>query len=412
MSSDAFTAQELESIRAEFPVLKREINGRTLVYLDNGATSQKPLSVLDESRRYYEQYNANIHRGVHRLAQEATTAYEAARDTVATHFHCQREEVIFTSGCTDGINLVAGILERASYLKEGDEILVSALEHHSNIVPWQMLAEATGAVIKVMPLNGSGVWDTEAGLDLISQRTKLVALSHVSNALGVVNPIETLIKKAKEAGAYVLIDGAQSVPHFAVNFESLGADFFVFSGHKMYAPTGVGALLGKREVMETLPPYRGGGEMIKEVTFEKTTYNSLPGKYEAGTPNIEGVIALGAAIDFMNHWGVDKIAQHEAHLVEYLEQGLQQIEDIIIYSPSAKKAGAVSFALAEVHHYDLGTLLDQFGVAVRTGHHCCQPLMSCLNITGTVRASFALYNTKEDVDALLQALKKSKMMLA
>jgi len=412
MLTEVFTKEEMQRIRDEFPIFNREINGRPLVYLDNGATSQKPLSVLDVSRHYYEEYNANIHRGVHRLAQEATVAYERARDKVASHFHCQREEVIFTSGTTDGINLVAGILERADYFQKGDEILVSVLEHHSNIVPWQMLAEATGAVIKVMPLTDEGVWDVEAGLALMSVNTKLVALNQVSNALGTVNPVAPFIALAKSVGAYCLIDAAQSAPHFSIDFEELDVDFLAFSGHKMYAPTGVGALLGRREVMEKLPPYRGGGEMIKEVSFEGTTYNDLPGKYEAGTPNIEGVIALGSAIDFMNEIGVAKIAQHEAYLTQYLEAELAKIDGIHIYSKEANKAGAVSFALENTHHYDLGTLLDQFGVAVRTGHHCCQPLMSSLGITGTVRASLAVYNTKEDIMRLIEALIKAKMMLS
>ncbi len=411
MNASAFTSDELDQIRDEFPILKREIKGRPLVYLDNAATSQSPRCVLEASRTYYESYNANIHRGVHRLAQEATAAYEGARDTIATHFNCQREEVIFTSGTTDGINLVSGILGRAKYLKAGDEILISALEHHSNIVPWRLLADEVGAILKVIPLTADEVWDIDAAKALITERTKIVALSHVSNAIGIINPIESLISLAKEQGAITLVDAAQSAPHFPLDFQQMGADFIVFSGHKMYAPTGIGVLLGRRELMETLPPYRGGGEMIKQVTFDQITYNDLPGKYEAGTPNIEGVIALGEAINFINRIGLSKIQAHESELSTYLESQLSKREGIRIYAAGAKKAGAVSFAVDAIHHYDLGTLLDQFGVAVRTGHHCCQPLMQCLNITGTVRASFGVYNSLEEIDQLLAALDKSRQML-
>jgi len=401
-----------QSIRSEFPILQQEVNGVPLAYLDNAATTQKPQAVLDASADYYQRYNSNIHRGAHKLARLATEAHEAARTTIAQHIGAQHDhEVIFTSGTTDSINLVAQTIALSGMVNAGDEVLISAVEHHSNIVPWQMLCQRTGAKLKVIPVKDCGQLLTSKLDDLISERTKVVAVNHISNALGVINPIETIIHKAKEVGAYVLIDGAQAIPHQKLNVSELGCDFYVFSGHKAYAPTGVGVLWGKTEVLELLPPWRGGGEMIKEVTFEQTTYNDLPFKFEAGTPNIEGGIALAAAFDWMNQIGVENINSHERALLEYTTPKLLEIDGLHIYGNIERKAGVISFNIEGVHHYDLGTLIDQMGVATRTGHHCCQPLMKRFDITGTTRASFAVYNTIEDCDRLIAALKKASRML-
>lgn len=395
------------TVRAEFPILARAVNGRPLVYLDNAATTQKPLAVLDASRRYYEETNANIHRGTHHLARTATAAHEAARETVARHLNAaEAAEVIFTAGTTDSINLVAAILT----LAPGDEVLISALEHHSNIVPWQLLCERSGATLKVVPCHEDGTLDQDAFRALLSERTRLTALTWISNAFGTVNPVREMTAAAKAAGSLVLIDAAQAVPHLAIDVQALGADFLAFSGHKVYAPTGIGVLWGRRAVLDALPPWRGGGEMIKEVTFERSTWNELPFKYEAGTPNIEGAIALAAAIDFVNAIGLDAIAAHEDALIRRAAAGLAALPDVHLYGP-ADRAGALSFAIRGVHHYDLGTLIDQMGVAVRTGHHCCQPLMARFGITGTTRASFALYNTESQVDALVAAVAKATAML-
>jgi cysteine desulfurase/selenocysteine lyase len=395
------------TIRAEFPILSQEVNGRPLVYLDNAATSQKPRAVLEASRRYYEEINANIHRGTHHLARAATAAHEAARETVARHLNAaEPAEVIFTAGTTDSINLVAAILT----LSPGDEVLISTLEHHSNIVPWQMLCERSGATLKVIPCHDDGTLDQEAFRGLLSERTKVTAFNWISNAFGTVNPVHEMVAAAKAAGSLVLVDAAQAAPHLPIDVQALGADFVALSGHKVYAPTGIGVLWGKRAVLDALPPWRGGGEMIKEVTFAKTTYNDLPFKYEAGTPNIEGAIALAAALDFVHGIGIEAISAHEKKLIAAAADGLSSLPGVRLYGP-ADRAGALSFAIEGVHHYDLGTLIDQMGVAVRTGHHCCQPLMARFGITGTTRASFAVYNTTEEVEALVKAVDRACSML-
>jgi cysteine desulfurase/selenocysteine lyase len=395
------------SLKSDFPILGEKVNGRPLVYLDNAATSQKPRAVLDASRHYYEAVNSNIHRGTHFLARAATAAHEAARETVAAHINAgSPDEVIFTSGCTDSVNLVANILP----LAEGDEILISTLEHHSNIVPWQMLAERTGATLRIIPCDEDGVLDQAAFTSLLSEKTRILALTWVSNAFGTVNPAKEMTAAAKMHGATVLIDAAQAIPHMAINVQDLGADFLAFSGHKVYAPTGIGVLWGRLDLLKSLPPWKGGGEMIKQVTFEGTTYNDPPFKYEAGTPNIEGAIALAAALDYVNSIGIEAIHTHEQELIAAAATALSEIPGIRLYGP-ADRIGALSFAIEGVHHYDLGTLIDQMGVAVRTGHHCCQPLMARFGITGTTRASFALYNTMDDIESLAAALKKAAAML-
>lgn len=395
------------TLRDDFPILGQTVNGKPLVYLDNAATSQTPRQVTEASRHYYENLNSNIHRGTHFLARAATEAHEAARITVAKHLNAATpDEVIFTSGTTDGINLVANILP----LSPGDEILISTLEHHSNIVPWQMLAQRTGASVKIIPCDENGVLDQTAFRDLLSEKTKILALTWVSNAFGTVNPAREMTAAAKKQGATVVIDAAQAIPHMTIDVQALGADFLAFSGHKAYAPTGIGVLWGRLDLLNSLPPWRGGGEMIKEVTFEGTTYNDPPFKYEAGTPDIEGAIALAAALDYMNTIGVGNIQAHEQHLITTAASALSEIPGIRLYGP-ADRACSLSFAIEGVHHYDLGTLIDQMGVAVRTGHHCCQPLMARFGITGTTRASFALYNTEQDIESLAAALKKASTML-
>ncbi len=406
------TAIDPYAIRTQFPILDQEVNGKPLVYLDNAATSQNPISVIEASQDYYRNYNSNIHRGAHKLARLATEAHEAARLSIASHIGAQSpDEVIFTSGTTDGINLVSQTLTLSGKVTSEHNVVISGLEHHSNIVPWQMLCQATGAELRVIPVLDNGTLDTTSFEGLIDDKTAIVAVNHISNALGTINPIEQIITLAKSHGAYVLIDGAQSVPHCAVNVQALGCDFFAFSGHKTYGPTGIGILWGKREVLEMLPPWKGGGEMIKEVTFEKTTYNDLPFKYEAGTPNIEGGIALAKALEWMREVGVANIANHEAALLHYTTPQLLDIDGVRIIGNSDHKAGVISFVIDDVHHYDLGTLIDQMGVATRTGHHCCQPLMARFGITGTTRASFAAYNTTEDCDQFIIAVKKAVMML-
>ncbi|MCW1915091.1 cysteine desulfurase [Luteolibacter sp. GHJ8] len=404
-------ALDSAAIRAEFPCLHQSVNGRPLVYLDNAATAQKPRAVLDASRRYYEEINANIHRGTHHLARAATSAHEAARETIARYLNAtDPAEVIFTSGTTDGINLVASVIGLGGILAPGDEVLISTLEHHSNIVPWQMLCERTGAMLKVIPCHEDGSLDQEAFRTLLTDRTKIAAFTWISNAFGTVNPVREMIAAAKSAGALVLIDAAQAAPHLTIDVQALGADFVALSGHKAYAPTGIGLLWGKRAVLDALPPWRGGGEMIKEVTFAKTTYNELPFKYEAGTPNIEGAIALAAAFEFMESVGLEVIGEHETKLIRRAAEGLSALSGVRLYGPD-DRAGALSFGIEGVHHYDLGTLIDQMGVAVRTGHHCCQPLMARFGITGTTRASFAVYNTEAEVDALVTAVDKALSML-
>ncbi len=401
---------EVERIRKDFPILSRKVNGYPLVYFDNAATSQTPKQVMDAIVDYYSNYNANIHRGVHSLSQEATDKYEQARIKVQKHFNAQKAyEIIFTSGTTHGINLVANGF--GSFLKKGDEILVSAMEHHSNIVPWQMLCEKTGAQLKVIPMDQNGELIFTEYEKLLSSNTKLVFVNHVSNALGTVNPIGEIIEKAHEKGAAVLIDGAQAAPHIKADVQELDVDFYVASAHKICGPTGVGVLYGKEEWLEKLPPYQGGGEMIATVSFEKTTYAGLPHKFEAGTPNICGGIAFGAALDYMNEIGFDEIAGYEHELLEYATQKLKEIEGMKVYGEAAEKTAVISFNIEGLHPYDIGTLLDKMGIAVRTGHHCAQPVMDFFRIPGTVRASFAFYNTMEEIDRFIEGVKKAKMML-
>lgn len=402
---------DIEKIRADFPILSQKINGRPLVYFDNGATSQKPQIVIDAIAKYYETTNANIHRGVHTLSQMATDAYEASRKKVQNHINAKLlHEVIFTSGTTHGINIVASGF--ASMVKPGDEVVVSGLEHHSNIVPWQMLCQRTGAVLKVVPIDQNGELILAEFDRLLSEKTKIVAVNHISNALGVINPIAYIIEKAHAVGAAVLIDGAQAVPHLKPNVQELDCDFYVFSGHKMCGPTGVGILYGKEAWLNKLPPYQGGGEMIKEVTFAKTTYADLPHKFEAGTPNIEAGIVLGTAIDYLNSVGFDNIARQEKELLDYASAKLSEIEGLKIFGDTKQKTSVISFNIDGIHPYDIGTIVDKQGIAVRTGHHCAQPIMEFFCIPGTVRASFAFYNTKEEIDAMVVAVKKAKQMLS
>ncbi|MEL6973879.1 MAG: cysteine desulfurase [Bacteroidota bacterium] len=401
---------DVEKIRKDFPILKREVNGKPLIYLDNAATSQTPKQVIDCIVHYYQNLNANIHRGVHTLSQEATDAYEAARKTIQTHYNiAHSHEVIMTSGTTHSINLVANGF--SSFLKSGDEILVSAMEHHSNIVPWQMLAERTGAVLKVIPMNENGELVMEAYHDLLGDKTKLVFCNHVSNALGTVNPIAEIVQAAHKYDAAVLIDGAQAAPHIKVDLQALDVDFYTMSAHKVCGPTGIGMLYGKQKWLNALPPYQGGGEMIAEVTFEKTTYADLPHKFEAGTPNICGGIAFGAALDYMNAIGFEAIAAYEAELLAYATEKLLEIEGMKIYGTAAEKTSVISFNIQGIHPYDIGTILDKLGVAVRTGHHCAQPIMDYYKIPGTVRASFSFYNTMAEVDVLVESVKKAQSML-
>jgi cysteine desulfurase / selenocysteine lyase len=402
---------DIQKIRADFPILSQKVNGKPLVYFDNGATSQKPQVVIDAISTYYSEINANIHRGVHTLSQLATDAYEASRNTIQNHLNAKHNyEIIFTSGTTFGINLVANGF--ASLLKSGDEVMVSALEHHSNIVPWQFLCERTGAKLVVIPMNEKGELILSEFDKLLSEKTKIVTVNHISNALGTVNPIEYIIKKAHGVGAAVLIDGAQATPHLRPDMQALDCDFYVFSGHKVCGPTGVGILYGKEEWLRKLPPYQGGGEMIAEVSFEKTTYADLPHKFEAGTPNIEGGIVLGTAIDYMNAIGFDNIAAYEHELLLYGTKRLQEIEGLKIFGTSENKASVISFNIDGIHPYDIGTIIDKLGIAVRTGHHCAQPIMNFFNIPGTIRASFAFYNTKEEIDIFVEAVKKAQMMLS
>lgn len=405
------TTFNIQKIRNDFPILSRKVNGHPLVYLDNAATSQKPQQVIDCIVDYYSNYNANIHRGVHTLSQEATDAYEIARKKLQTHFNAKEAfEIIFTSGTTHGINLVANGFSQI--LKKGDEILVSAMEHHSNIVPWQMLCEKTGASLKVIPMDETGVLIFSEYEKLLSEKTKLVFVNHVSNALGTINPIEEIVRKAHEAGAAVLIDGAQACSHIKPNLQELDVDFYVTSAHKMCGPTGVGILYMKEKWGNKLPPYQGGGEMIAEVTFEKTTYAALPHKFEAGTPNICGGIAFGAAIDYLNEIGFEAIEKYENELLAYATKKLLEIDGLKIYGTGTEKTSVISFNIEGIHPYDIGTIVDKLGIALRTGHHCAQPIMDFYKIPGTARASFAFYNTLEEVDALVNAVKKAKTMLS
>ena len=401
---------DINKIRADFPILTEKVNGKQLVYFDNGATSQKPQIVIDAIAKYYQEINANIHRGVHKLSQLATDAYEESRGKIQKHINAKFPyEVIFTSGTTHGINAVSNGF--ASILKVGDEVLVSALEHHSNIVPWQMLCEKTGAILKVIPMNDEGELIISEFDKLLSDKTKIVTVNHISNALGTLNPIKYIIDKAHQVGAAVLIDGAQAVPHLKPDVQELDCDFYVFSGHKICGPTGTGILYGKEEWLRKLPPYQGGGEMIKEVTFEKTTYADLPHKFEAGTPNIAGGIVLGTAIDYLNEIGFDNIAAYEHELLEYGTKKLLEIEGLKIFGTAKEKTSVISFNIEGIHPYDIGTIIDNKGIAVRTGHHCAQPIMDFFKIPGTIRASFAFYNTKEEIDIMVEAIKKAKTML-
>lgn len=401
---------DVQQIREDFPTLRRSVNGKDLIYFDNGATSQKPQVVIDAINDYYTNNNANIHRGVHYLSQLATTQYEDARKIIQEYINAPlSEEVLFTKGTTDSINLMANSL--GELFSEGDEIMISAMEHHSNIVPWQMLCERKGCILKVIPISESGELIMEEFDRLLSNKTKLVSVTHISNTLGTINPIEEIIEKTHNAGGYVLIDGAQSVQHIPVDVQALDCDFFAFSGHKVFGPTGVGILYGKKEILDQMPPYQGGGDMIAKVTFEKTTYNELPHKFEAGTPNISGGICLGTAISYLSKLDLDAIHAHEMELAAYAEAKLLEFEGMRIIGTAQNKTSVVSFVVDGIHPFDVGTLLDKQGVAVRTGHHCTQPLMDFYQIPGTIRASFAFYNTKEEIDVFIKALERSLNML-
>jgi cysteine desulfurase/selenocysteine lyase len=401
---------DVNKIRSDFPILSRQVNGQSLVYFDNAATSQTPTQVIDVIIDYYTRLNSNIHRGVHKLSQEATEAYEAARKTIQQHFNAlYAHEIILTAGTTEGINLIAS--GYTSLLNPGDELIISALEHHSNIVPWQMLCERTGAQLKVIPMTAMGTLDMEVFDSLLNDKTRLVFVNHVSNALGTVNPIEEIIAKAHASGAEVLIDGAQACPHIKPDLKVLNADYYVTSAHKLCGPTGVGMLYGKEALLNKLPPYQGGGEMIATVTFEKTTYADLPHKFEAGTPNIAGGIAFGAALEYMNRVGFENIAAYEAQLLDYATNGLKNIPGLKIYGESPNKTAVISFNVEGIHPYDIGSILDQMGIAVRTGHHCAQPIMDFYEIPGTIRASFSFYNTFEEIDRLEAGIRRAVAML-
>ena len=403
---------DVYAVRQQFPILNREVKGKPLVYFDNAATTQKPQAVIDALVDYYTGYNANIHRGIHTLAEEATAAFEATRDAAQQFIHAaSREEIIFTKGTTEGVNLVAYTWGRQN-IKAGDEIIISAMEHHSNIVPWYVLCEEKGAVLKVIPFSNEGELLINEYEKLLSRKTKLVSIVHASNALGTINPVKKIIDSAHHVGAVVLVDGAQSTVHLDVNVAEMDCDFFVFSSHKLYGPTGVGVLYGKKHLLETMPVFHGGGEMIKEVTFEKITYNDLPYKYEAGTPNIADTVALKAAFEFIHQTGKDKIRKHENELLTYATEQLELIPGLKIIGKAKEKVSVVSFVIDKIHPQDLGILLDNRGIAVRTGHHCAQPLMHCFGIPGTTRASFAVYNTKEEIDELIAGIQKAIKMLS
>lgn len=406
------TSFNVEAIRKDLPILHRSVNGKQLVYLDNGATSQKPQSVIDTISNYYELFNSNVHRGAHQLSQEATEAYENARKKIAQFINAKSEvEINFTKGTTEGINLVAHSYGR-KFLKPGDEVIISTMEHHSNIVPWQIICQEKGATLKVIPINDAGELLMDEYEKLLSDKTKIVSVVHISNSLGTINPVKQIIDKAHQVGAVVLVDGAQAAPHLAIDVQDLDVDFYALSAHKMFGPTGMGILYGKAALLESMNPYQGGGEMIKEVSFDGTTYNDLPYKFEAGTPNIAGGIAFGAAVDYMNSIGHEAIAAYEHELLEYATEQLIKIEGLRIVGTAENKASVISFLVGDIHPYDLGTLLDTMGIAIRTGHHCCQPVMKRLDITGTCRASFAFYNTKEEVDLLVKGIEKAKNMLS
>ena len=403
--------ENIESIRNDFPILNTKVNGNQLIYLDNAATSQTPNCVIESISDYYKTLNSNIHRGVHKLSQLATEKYEESRAKFKEHLNANNTcEIIFTSGTTHSINLISNGFSK--FLSKGDEIIVSQLEHHSNIVPWQMLCEKTGAIMKVIPMNEKGELDLNAFSALLNDKTKVVFVNHVSNALGTVNPIEIIIEKSHNVGAAVLIDGAQAAPHFEIDVKKLNVDFYVCSAHKLCGPTGVGILYGKKEWLEKLPPYQGGGEMIDQVSFEKSTYADLPNKFEAGTPNISGVIASGVALDYINQIGLANIKEYEDYLLDYATSKLKEIDGIKIYGESKTKVSVISFNIGEIHPYDIGSVIDNLGIAVRTGHHCAQPIMDYFDIPGTIRISFSFYNTIEEINILIDALKRASKMLS
>ena len=402
---------DIIKIRSKFPILSRKVNGQDLVYFDNGATTQKPQVVIDAEANYYANENSNVHRGVHFLSGLATDKFEETRNTIQKFIGAKhKHEIIFTKGTTDAINLVANGFR--TLLNKGDEVIISEMEHHSNIVPWQMCCEQSGATLKVIPLLNNGSLDMIAFENFLTENTKLVSVSHISNTLGTINPIKEIIEKAQAVGAKVMIDGAQAAAHISLNMQSLGADFYCFSAHKLYGPTGVGILYGKEDVLNELPPYQGGGEMIKEVSFKKTTYACLPHKFEAGTPNIAGVVAFKSAIDFITELGLSNIAKYEEELLQYATEEVLKIEGLKIYGTAKNKSGIISFNINELHPYDIGMIVDKMGIAIRTGHHCTQPIMERFNIPGTARISLAVYNTKEEIDICINALKKAKMMLS
>lgn len=409
--SDVLMGFDVHAIRRDFPILSREVNGKPLVYLDNGATTQKPQSVIDVLNRYYSNENSNIHRGVHYLSQAATDAYEQARKKIQVFINAKHEhEVIFTKGTTDSINLIADTFGR-TFLQKGDEVIITAMEHHSNIVPWQMACEYHGAVLKFIPMNEKGELLMDELDNLLTEKTKIISVVHVSNSLGTINPIETIIEKAHHLNIPVVVDGAQAIQHMKINVQALDVDFYVFSGHKIFGPTGVGILYGKEKWLEKLPPYQGGGDMIKEVTLKKTTYNDLPHKFEAGTPHIAGGIGLGASIDYVNKVGIENIASYEAELLAYAKLKMSAVDDIQLIGTAAKKSSVMSFLINGTHPFDVGTILDKLGIAVRTGHHCTQPIMDQLGIPGTARATFAFYNTKEEIDILVDGINRAAKML-
>jgi len=403
---------DFNKVRHDFPILSRQVNGKPLVYFDNGATTQKPQQVIDAIQHYYSYYNSNVHRGVHTLSQESTTAQEESREKVRKFINAKSvNEIIFTSGTTESINLVASSLSKF-YFKPGDEIVISTMEHHSNIVPWQMACEQTGAKLKVIPINDAGEIIFDEFEKLLNEKTKLVAVVHVSNSLGTINPVKKIIEKAHTLNIPVLLDGAQAIQHMPVDVQQLDCDFYCFSGHKLYGPTGIGILYGKEKWLEQMPPYQGGGEMIKHVTFAKTTYNELPFKFEAGTPHIEGAIVLGTAIDYVNSIGINAIQKYEHELLNYATEQLSSVDKIRFIGTAKEKASVISFLIDKVHPYDVGVILDKLGIAVRTGHHCTEPLMDRLGIPGTVRTSLVFYNTKEEIDVLVSGVKKAQQMLS
>ncbi len=407
-SSIKTSSLDVEKIRQDFPLLHQEVNGKPLAYLDNAATSQKPTQVIEALDKYYKEDNANIHRGVHTLSERATIDYEQAREKVRSFINANSEkEIIFVRGATEGINLIAQSYGR-NKLKTGDEIIISEMEHHSNIVPWQLLCEQTGAILKIIPINDSGELILEEFEKLLSSKTKLVSIAHISNALGTINPIQTIIDRAHEHNAVVIIDGAQATPHTIVDVQALDCDFYVFSGHKLFGPTGIGVLYGKAHLLEAMPPWQGGGDMIKMVSFEKTLYNDLPYKFEAGTPHIAGVIGLGAAIDYVSTTGLEAIAAYEHELLEYATEKTLEVKGLRLIGTAQQKTSILSFVIDSIHPHDIGTILDHEGIAIRTGHHCAMPVMTHFNVPATARASFAFYNTFEEVDRLIQALGKAR----